>query len=220
MRAIWIGLTVLLLGASLVDPPYPSQQPLQHAPTVVAIGLLGWASRRGPADTRADRYRRTRSGFYCGAAFLWLHILGARYIYTYVPYDEWSVMQFGVSINEWMGWSRNHYDRLVHFAFGVLCMPPSIRLAIDCGKMNRRWAMTFAVLVVLSVSAIYEVFEWGLTIVMSPKNAEAYNGQQGDYWDPQRDIGLAALGSLLVAVCMRAWKRDDAPQETSDLTSV
>lgn len=206
MRRILVALTVLLLAISLIDPPYPRQQPLQHAPTIVAILLLGWAARRGPDDGLADRHRKNRSGFYCGVAFLWLHILGARYIYTYVPYDEWSMSQFGVSIGEWMGWSRNHYDRLVHFAFGVFCVPPSVDLAIDRGRMNRRWAMTFAVLVVLAISAFYEVFEWLLTVVMNPEKAEAYNGQQGDYWDPQRDMALAFLGSLVMVVIMRPWK--------------
>ncbi len=51
--------------------------------------------------------------------------------------------------------------------------------------------------VVTTFSGIYEVFEWLLTLVMSPQDAESYNGQQGDPWDAQKDIAIAMIGSLL-----------------------
>ena len=56
--------------------------------------------------------------------------------------------------------------------------------------------MLFGVLVVLSASAVYEIFEWLLTVVMAPQHAEAYNGQQGDLWDAQKDMALSFGGSL------------------------
>lgn len=59
---------------------------------------------------------------YCLVVFLWLHILGARYIYSFVPYDDWSRSVLGSGISEWFGWERNHYDRLVHLCFGGLWM--------------------------------------------------------------------------------------------------
>lgn len=34
---------------------------------------------------------------------------------------------------------------------------------------------------------------------MAGPNADAYNGQQGDMWDAQKDMACAALGALLVA---------------------
>jgi putative membrane protein len=50
----------------------------------------------------------------------------------------------------------------------------------------------------------YEVFEWMLSIVLSPEDAESYNGQQGDYWDAQKDMALAFVGSLcmLFIICI------------------
>jgi putative membrane protein len=45
---------------------------------------------------------------------------------------------------------------------------------------------------------LYEVFEWLLTLLLSPKDADSYNGQQGDMWDAQKDMGLALLGSSAV----------------------
>jgi putative membrane protein len=35
---------------------------------------------------------------------------------------------------------------------------------------------------------------------MAPGNADAYNGQQGDIWDAQKDMALAFVGTLIAAV--------------------
>ncbi|MBB4904255.1 DUF2238 domain-containing protein [Actinophytocola algeriensis] len=44
------------------------------------------------------------------------------------------------------------------------------------------------------------LFEWGVAAVMAPGMAESYNGQQGDLWDPHKDMALAALGTLVAVV--------------------
>jgi len=56
---------------------------------------------------------------------------------------------------------------------------------------------------VLSVSCLYEIFEWLLAIVAGGETAERYNGQQGDPWDAQKDMALAALGALVVIALPR-----------------
>jgi putative membrane protein len=177
-----------LLGLSLLDGQYPREQLLQHVPTVVAIMLLGvcvW------------KEWLTATSLTCVVAFLWLHILGARYIYSYVPYDDWATTLAGTSVSEWFDWQRNHYDRLVHFSFGALCIVPAFEMATRYGKLPPRWAVLFALLAVTTIGSLYEVFEWLLTVVMSPGDAEAYNGQQGDYFDAQKDMALAFVGSLV-----------------------
>ena len=55
-------------------------------------------------------------------------------------------------------------------------------------------------LIIQTGSMVYELFEWLLTIVMSPEQADNYNGQQGDIWDAQKDMVLAMMGSTLLAV--------------------
>lgn len=49
---------------------------------------------------------------------------------------------------------------------------------------------------------MYEVFEWVLTLTMRGELAQAYNGQQGDPWDAQKDMALAAAGALMAAAAM------------------
>jgi putative membrane protein len=51
---------------------------------------------------------------------------------------------------------------------------------------------------ILASSAVYEMLEWAITLILAPELAAEYNGQQGDMWDAQKDMALAALGSLLV----------------------
>src|SRR5688572_19108126 len=56
--------------------------------------------------------------------FLCLHTIGAHYTYSLVPYDAWARKVTGTTINEIFGWQRNHFDRLVHFLFGLLLAYP------------------------------------------------------------------------------------------------
>ena len=191
LQAALLIATCLALIISLIKPPYPSEQWLQHGPTVVALAALAVVMRKGGLTTRS---------FACLVAFLWLHILGARYIYSYVPYDQWCEALFGGSPAQWWGSERNHYDRLVHFCFGLLITWPSAEIARVHGRLNNAWSAGFALCAILAISSSYEVLEWALAIVLAPDYADAYNGQQGDMWDSQKDMALALVGSLTATV--------------------
>ncbi len=129
--------------------------------------------------------------FACLTLFLLLHVVGARHLYSEVPGGEslkWLALG-GKNVG------RNHFDRLVHLAFGALVMPAlveTLRRGLRLG-----WARFAAVLIVLAVSCVYEVFEWLLTMIAAPNDALRYNGQQGDMWDMQKDMALAWAGALL-----------------------
>jgi putative membrane protein len=83
---VLLGLLLVLAAASCVGAPYPTQMYLQHAPTVAAIALLPCLAKARLLGPLA---------FTCVVAFMLLHVLGARYIYSYVPYDQWSVRVIG-----------------------------------------------------------------------------------------------------------------------------
>jgi putative membrane protein len=71
-------------------------------------------------------------------------------------------------------------------------------------------AMVFAVMFVLAVGAVYEVFEWGLTLTLSPDDAGAYNGEQGDIFDAQKDMALAGLGAILaIPLAGRSYRKEE-----------
>jgi len=139
----------------------------------------------------------------CILLFLLLHTLGGRYIYSYVPYDIWARAVSGHDISETFGFARNGYDRLVHFAFGALLTAPFAQVARRYGALRMGWSLTFAFVSVGFVGAIYEIFEWLLSVVAAGQTADWYNGQQGDIWDPQKDMGIAQMGSLLALIWLR-----------------
>lgn len=195
----------VLLGVTLIDPLYPREQWLQHPPTVVSLVALFWAARRQWLSSAAMT---------CLVAMLVLHILGARWIYSNVPYQHWCEAAFGAGPREWFGWTRNHYDRLVHLAFGLLMPLPLAEAARRYGGLSPRWSLVLAVAAVGAASAGYEVFEWLLATIAAPDQAERYNGQQGDPWDAQKDMALAIVGSLLTAAWL-AWPRRLPPTPAS-----
>jgi putative membrane protein len=176
---------------SCINLPYMDYFGMQHAPTVPAVALLIYAERKQLVD---------RLGFALIVLFLLLHVLGGRYLYSYVPYDDWSQQLLGFRITERFGWARNHYDRLVHFCFGLLLAYPLWRLFEQRVAPSGWWPGVLAVCVVLAASAIYEIGEWATAFLLAPDWAEAYCGQQGDAWDAQKDMFLAGAGSTLVVV--------------------
>lgn len=149
----------------------------------------------------AYRYGYISSRSYALASiFLLIHIIGARYLYSYVPYDDWTEQLFGISLNELFGWQRNMYDRLVHFSYGLLLFFAMMESSKSIFKVqSTKLLIAIALMVNMSSSLLYELLEWGIATTLSPEAAEAYNGQQGDVWDAHKDMALALLGGLIAA---------------------
>jgi putative membrane protein len=144
--------------------------------------------------------------------FMIFHIIGARWIYSYTPYDQWIKSLSGLSIDGYLGFQRNQYDRLVHFLFGLMMLIPLQEIFSKQINCPRKIVILLAFLTILSMSMLYEVFEWSISIFMSPEDVEAYNGQQGDYWDAQKDMALAFLGAvtmILILQLNKALRRND-----------
>lgn len=134
-------------------------------------------------------------------AFLFIHIIGAHYLYSYVPYNQWILYFFNFDLNQSMGWSRNMYDRLVHFAYGLLLYPFVYR-CFQVWLPNTKPFSHFLLVIqfAMASSVFYELLEWGLSIGLSPEDAENYNGQQGDMWDAHKDMFLATIGAILTGI--------------------
>jgi putative membrane protein len=206
-RALLLLCVALVAALTFIAPPYPHEILLQHIPTAVALGLLAISHRFLPISDRSLTML---------VLFLLVHIVGARWIYSFVPYDRWSQTLLGVSISEAMGWHRNHYDRFVHFMYGVLFAYPIREFCLRRLLVSRRFASYIALEFTMATSMLYEVVEWGLAMALAPDAAERYNGQQGDMWDAQKDMVLASLGAvvtLTVIEVRRAWGRDSRPSK-------
>jgi len=128
-------------------------------------------------------------------AFMTLHAVGAHYTYSEVPLGYW--------IQHTFGFSRNHFDRIVHFSFGLLMAYPIREVFLRVANARGFWAYYLPLDVTLAFSALYEIMEMVIATMVAPGTGDAWLGTQGDIWDPQKDMGLAALGALL-CMCVTA----------------
>lgn len=133
------------------------------------------------------------------AAFLLLHVVGSHYTYSAVPLGDWARDAFDLQ--------RNHYDRFVHFAFGLGCAYPMRELTLRRIHAHGAWSYVVPVLMVVTCSAAYEVVEWGAARVVDPAVGVAYVGAQGDVWDGQKDMLLALVGAILAMAATALTRR-------------
>lgn len=188
-------LPALLLAAFIIawlvlaiEPRYRQDWALENVVVVLAVALLVATYRRRPL--RDETYVLL-------FAFLLLHEVGAHYTYSEVPYDAWSRMLIGVSPDEAMNLSRNHYDRFLHFVYGVAIVPAVLEWLAPVMSTRGRWHKALAVAVVMASSVVYELIEWAAALVFGGDLGLAYVGAQGDAWDAQHDMALAALGATV-----------------------
>jgi len=115
-------------------------------------------------------------------------ILGGHYTYARVPPGYW--------IQDLLDLSRNHYDRLGHFAQGFV---PAILvreiLVRRSPLVPGKWLFFLTVCVCLAFSAFYEFTEWWAALA-GGESAENFLGTQGDVWDTQWDMFLALVGAI------------------------
>lgn len=190
-KALSSLLLLIVFAGSWIDPIWPVEQAMQSALTVVACFALWLLDRHYPLPEKE---------FFLIVLFLATHTIAARWLYSNIPYDHWVQSLTGISIDRLMGWHRNNFDRFVHFLYGV-CITPAI-VSICTTVYHRRLQTGFcvALIAVMVTSLWYEWFEWLLAMTLSEKAAEAFNGQQGDIWDPHKDMLLASFGSSLWAL--------------------
>lgn len=187
---------VAIFVALGVAPRYREDWLLENLLVLVAVPVL--------IVTR-HRLRFSDFAYTCLFLFLSIHEIGAHYTYSEVPYDAWFEAAFGTSLNALLGFERNHFDRLVHFLYGLLITPAAIELFAHYGRYPRVWAALFPLLFIVSHSVIYELVEWGAALLFGGDLGQAYLGMQGDVWDAQKDMALAALGAVIaVAACALA----------------
>ena len=146
--------------------------------------------------------------------FLCLHTIGAHYTYAEVPYDRWWQALTGSTFNELVGWKRNNFDRVVHFAYGLLLAYPIREVFLRVAGVRGFWGYFLPLDLTMSTSMLYELIEWAAAEVFGGDLGAAYLGTQGDVWDAHKDMALASLGAL-IAMCATAWinsrtKRDFA----------
>ncbi|TRX73658.1 DUF2238 domain-containing protein [Pseudomonas mangiferae] len=193
----WAGAFALVFVALGIAPFNRGDWLLENL-LVVALGFaLAYGHRR---------LALPRSAVVLLFAYLCLHELGAHFTYSRVPYDAgWQALG-GDSLKASFGWRRNHFDRLVHFAYGLLLAHPLRCILLRLTPLRGFWSYFFVLDFILASSAIYELIEWVGGEFFGGDESAAFVGAQDDAWDAQKDMALAALGGLLALLAI-AWRQ-------------
>lgn len=144
--------------------------------------------------------------------YLCLHVYGSKYTYAENPLGYW--------LQDQLGWARNHYDRMVHFSFGFLLAYPMREMFLKWLRYPRWVSWLLPIEITLSVSAFYELIEWGVADVFFPSQGDAYLGTQGDVWDAQKDIFLAFTGAIIATTIVSLVKRWGNIYSSDELASM
>lgn len=199
---VWIALAI--------KPRYREDWALENVLVGVFVIAIGASHRR---------FLLSRLSYTLIFLFLCVHEIGAHYTYSEVPYDNWVRALTGRSLNEAMGWQRNHFDRFAHFLYGLLVAYPLREFFLRIANARGFWGYFLPFDVTMSTSAIFELFEWGAAEIFGGELGTAYLGTQGDIWDAQRDMALASAGALiamLVTASINAYLKRDFARELQE----
>ncbi len=188
-----IGFILVFLfvwGNSLVGTTDVSNWMLENLLVFLFLGFLLLTHRK---------YQFSDLSFLLLCVYLCLHVYGSKYTYAENPLGYW--------LKDQLDWSRNHYDRIVHFSFGFLLAYPMREMFLRWLKFPRWVSWLLPIEITLSISAFYELIEWGVADVFFPAQGDAYLGTQGDIWDAQKDVFLAFLGAILATTIVSLIKR-------------
>lgn len=175
--------------ALAIAPHYRQDWLLENVLVFAAVPVLVLTYRQ---------LRFSNLAYTCLFLFFVLHEVGAHYTYSLVPYDEWSRTLIGRSISELVGTERNHFDRAIHFLYGVLVTPAAVELFAAKAPPVGVWRFLMPLFFMNSHAVIYETIEWLAAEAFGGELGAAYLGTQGDPFDAQKDMALAFVGTLLV----------------------
>lgn len=204
--ALWIPLAI--------DPVDRKDWAVENA-LVVIFALGFWASWK--------HFTFSRVSYTLIFVFMCLHEVGAHYTYAKVPYDQWWTALSGHTLNSVFGFERNHYDRLVHFSYGLLLAYPLREIFLRVADVRGFWGYFLPLDFTLATSALFELIEWGAAIVLGGDLGAAYLGTQGDIWDAHKDMALAGLGAvvaMLVTAFLNHRLQRDFAREWADSLKV
>ncbi len=193
--AILGGLFAVVFALSAIRPRDVQDWLLENALVLLGVGVI-LAFRR--------RMHFSRISYTLIFLFLCLHEIGAHYIYSDVPYDEWFRALTGHTFNSLFGWQRNNFDRLVHLSYGLLLAYPVREIFLRVANVRGFWGYFLPLDLTMSTSMLYELIEWAAAETFGGDLGQAYLGTQGDVWDAHKDMALASLGALLAMLITAA----------------
>ncbi|SLM46631.1 conserved hypothetical protein; putative inner membrane protein [Nitrospira japonica] len=193
---LWLSVWYGLLWTGLAVSPYDRQDwLLENLLALTAVTMLIVTYRR---------FQFSSLSYVLITTFLSLHAVGAHYTYAEVPFGFWLQQVFGLS--------RNPYDRLVHFSYGLLLVFPLREVLVRLAGVAGVWSYYLPVSGMLAQSGFFEVVEAIVAEIVSPDLGAAYLGMQGDPWDAQKDMAAALVGAVATMLIVAVATRSSGPE--------
>ena len=182
-------LEVILLGISPVDR---TTWIAENLTALIPVTVLTVMYCRG--------IRFSNTAYSLLMIFFVLHTVGGHYTFAKVPVEP---------IMDFLGFERNHFDRVCHFLVGTFAFPAMEYL--DHYKMIRSRVVSafFVCLGIFGVAALFELVEWIYAELAAPDAGIAFLGSQGDIWDAQKDMLADGLGGILTILlyALLRWRK-------------
>lgn len=173
--AIYILIWIIMA----INPKYPDDWLLENVLVFIFFPFVIWMD---------IKYKYHLLSIVLLLIFASLHSLGSHY--TYAEVEHFNV------ITDFFGFERNHFDRLVHFLFGLLVFRILFEM-ITSGIASVKIALLFTFTTIITISTFYEMLEWLVVIVFHPELGSSFLGTQGDVWDAHRDMLAASIGAFI-----------------------
>ena len=185
---IWAGVFLLVLAWSAIQPFDRFIWWLEVSPALIAAGVLLLTRRRFPLTTLTY-------------SLILLHtiilMVGGHYTYAEVPLFD--------RLADVFNWKRNNYDKVGHFAQGLVPAMVAREILLRNRVVNgRRWLGIIVISVSLAISALYELVEWWVALLTGTA-ADAFLATQGYVWDTQSDMAWALFGAIVAITLLSRW---------------
>ncbi|MGB3751598.1 MAG: DUF2238 domain-containing protein [Arcobacteraceae bacterium] len=184
---ILYGIYILVWIILAINPKYPDDWLLENVLIFVFFPFVFLMDKK---------YHYTFLSMLLLLVFTSLHSLGAHYTYAEMEY-------FNI-ITKFFDFERNHFDRLVHFLFGLLVFRILFEMIV-LGATSTKSALIFTFTLIVTISTIYEIFEWLVVVVLYPDLGIAFLGTQGDIWDAHKDVLVATIGALINMIFYKSY---------------
>jgi putative membrane protein len=182
MKYIYFLLTVFLISliVSIINPKEVFTCFLEIIPAIIGVLILAFTFNK----FRFTNFTYTLILVHCIILFI-----GGHYTYAEVPLFDY--------FKEIFHQSRNNYDKVGHFAQGLVPAMIIRELFIRKNVISNKSFFNFIIVsICLAISAAYEWIEWFVSIA-SGDNGDAFLGTQGYIWDTQSDMLFATIGAIV-----------------------
>ena len=176
MLAVFFGSRIW----SIINPKEGFTCFLEIIPALIGVLILAFTFKK---------FRFTNFTYFLILIHCIILFIGGHYTYAEVPLFDY--------IREIFHQSRNNYDKLGHFAQGLVPAMITRELFIRKNVISNPSFFNFIIVsICLAISAAYEWIEWWVSLATGD-GGDAFLGTQGYVWDTQSDMLFATIGAIV-----------------------